>query len=234
MKILIAEDQPVQADAIKKTLQSNYPDCIIKIATSYKEAYSLILIEHFHIFIMDIDLGPGYEDGGIRLSEYIRSIKHYRITPIIFLTSVHTDLGKIINTTHCYSFLNKPYSEEELMDILKTISSTPLIPRQTIEFKDVNGIYIRLMPEDIIFVEVLGHKLTINTSYNSYITSKLNLSQIIDISAGLLLKCYKSFAVNPKHIISYSRDHICVTINNNNNVKIPISRSFYSTLLGGN
>ncbi len=61
MDILIVEDNPVQAEQIKRTLLDFFPDFNIFTSTRYDSAIKQIKKMTVNIFILDIDLGEGDE-----------------------------------------------------------------------------------------------------------------------------------------------------------------------------
>ena len=71
MNILIVEDDYIQAESIKKTINSYYPQYKVLTSGSYESALNTLSAKEFHVFILDIDLGNEHHEGGIELGTTI-------------------------------------------------------------------------------------------------------------------------------------------------------------------
>lgn len=229
MDVLIVEDNPVQAEQIKRTLLDFFPDFNIFTSTRYDSAIKQIKKMTFNIFILDIDLGEGDEKSGMVIAKTIRNIYGAANTPILFLTSFPGEMRSAINDIHCYSYLLKPYSENELQRSISSLLATNLVPASTIEIEDTTGIYNRIKPEDIVYVEIFGHKLLIHTTTDMIESKKYTIEAFCKKNDQFLIKCHKSYAINPKYICKYSSSEII--LKNGKTITIPISRSQKDTVL---
>lgn len=203
MNVLLVEDNDSQRFSIQSIIESDFPNFRLLAVGSYEEAIALIKQNTFHIFLLDIDLNEGDEKSGIELAKCIRANPDYSITPILFLTSYVDKIGIAVNQTHCFSYLIKPYHIEALKEALTTLTNIPLLTNQLLEFKDLNGIYYHLKASDIIFAEVLGHTLSIFTSTNRFETRDYSIQSFCTLLSGILLRCHKSYAINPQMIQSF-------------------------------
>ena len=77
---------------------------------------------NYPLILMDINLGPGID--GIRTTKEIRKIPGYEEVPFIALTgySMESDKTKFISEGLNY-FLPKPFSREEIRDMVSEILS---------------------------------------------------------------------------------------------------------------
>jgi len=230
MELLIVEDSHIQVNQIKETFSAYYPDFSISACEDYDSAIKLINAKPFHIFILDIDLGEGDEKNGIAIAKHIRALYNDTTIPILFLTSFPDKTMTAINDVHCYSFLLKPYSENALKQSISSLLSTNLVPANKIEIKDIYGIYSSIDPKDIIYVEILNHKLLIHTTLDTIPTNSFTIDAFYKRYERFLIKCHKSYAVNPKHICNYSSSEIYVN-EKGKTIAIPISRSQKESVL---
>lgn len=225
MNILVVEDVKEQSMMIEKSIFEHYPECDVFSVLSYEAAIEILNSKHFQIFILDIDLGEGPEKSGITLAKYIRTLPGYEVTPILFLTSIPTEMASAINDAHCYSYLLKPYSEESLISSISSLMQTPLLPAETLELKGANGIYFHINPDDIVYIEIFRHNLIIYTDINTFEINNLTISDFCKKTKKQLVQCHKSYAVNPARISGKSSAYIDIILRGKN-ITIPIGRSF--------
>ena len=204
MNILIVEDDKSQQKSIQAVVCACFSDVSVSTATNYQEAVDHLCTNNYDIFLLDIDLNEGNDRDGIALANYIRGISMYRISPILFLTSYPNKIEEAVNQTHCYSYLIKPYGANALKDALLSLAKTPLLAEQIFEFKDSNGIYYHLRPDAIVYAEVLGHTLHIYTDENQFETKEYSFQQFCRLFPLHMLRCHKSYAVNPQRVLGYS------------------------------
>lgn len=232
MDYLIVEDAVSQADFIKNTILNTFKDSVCTIASNYESAKDMILNNHFQVFILDIDLGDKPSKSGIELGMLIRTIPRHINTPILFTTSLPEKMPDAINNIHCYSYLIKPYSQDSLVNALNSLHGSSLITENSITLREPKGLYFRLLPSEIVFVEVLNHTLLIHTKLNTFRSNEYSIKSFCELIPNVLTQCHKSFAVNIKHISAISNSEIFVDLNKNN-VSIPIGRSYKDLIIKG-
>ena len=119
------------------------------------------------LFLLDISLGDDEsEQDGIALGTQIRSMQRYAKTPILYLTAYSMDAPRAIHATNCYDFLVKPYKKEDLLYTIDKLIHNRFLDVTPIELRDVNGIYFRVLPEKILYIEAAGKNLTIYEESN--------------------------------------------------------------------
>lgn len=229
MNILIVEDDLLQQTGIRRLLQAHYPGFCIHTAASYEEAVTLLTQQEFRIFLLDIDLNEGSEKNGIALAKYIRTLPDYSITPILFLTSYADKATVALNQTHCYSYLLKPYSESELTDAFSSLMMTPLVTQQYLDIRDTHGIYYRLRACDIVYAEVMGHVLSIFTLDNRFETKDYTIQSFCDMLPEYLIRCHKSYAVNPQKIQGFKPHDNLISLGPNF-PELPVGRRYLREL----
>lgn len=109
-KILIVEDESIIAFKMKVLLEINGYE-VVAIARNCVEALSLFMCSSPDLVLMDINL-EGEIDGIMTAKQ----IGHKYNTPVIFVTAICTpDILERAKEVGPYSFLVKPYNDNELL-----------------------------------------------------------------------------------------------------------------------
>ena len=160
MDVLIVEDDQEQLDGIESILLEKYDHMNCIKATNYQQAAQLMRANKIQLFLLDISLGDDEsEQDGIALGTQIRSMQRYAKTPILYLTAYSMDAPRAIHATNCYDFLVKPYKKEDLLYTIDKLIHNRFLDVTPIELRDVNGIYFRVLPEKILYIEAAGKNL---------------------------------------------------------------------------
>lgn len=115
-KVLILEDDLIQAMDIKRTL-SNLDIELIGTANSSKQALEISKKEKIDILISDIDLQEDLD--GVDIA---KQMQHLHGTKIIFLTACKSiDTIKKVASIEASSYLTKPYKKEDLEVIINIL-----------------------------------------------------------------------------------------------------------------
>ncbi len=132
----------------------------------------------------------------------------YKYTPIIFETALAEEELSAYRDVKCYSFLIKPFGEEEFAVAFRDalgLSKQMNQQAKTIQIEQKQFI-LEYAVQDIAYIEAFGKKLVIHTS------SRLSGIKEDTISgytlSGLLallddpafVQCHKSYVVNKSHI----------------------------------
>ena len=118
MRVLIVDDSELTRNDIEYSIQKQPGTDEWKItkAGSFGEALNALGTQIFDVALLDINLGMGNKDAGIRLLEHIR--KPHEHTVAIMMTSV--DDGETI--TRCLEkaadYIIKPFDEENTLRII--------------------------------------------------------------------------------------------------------------------
>lgn len=120
-KILIVEDEILERTALRKMLESNFPQTeVVGEASSGRQAIEYIELYHPDVITMDIRL-PGM-DGLQTIEEIKRSYPHISF---IILSAFDTfSYAKKAISLGVHDYLLKPYDEEELYEVVKNVLTT--------------------------------------------------------------------------------------------------------------
>jgi DNA-binding LytR/AlgR family response regulator len=225
---LIVEDNIEQLHALKTALTLSFPTMRLLSATNYRNAQALIQSESIHFFLLDIELIPGNTtQTGIALGEYIRKLPAHKHTPILFLTARMDKIEMALNKTHCYNYLLKPYRYETLIESMKDLLDSPLVSTNTeLKLKDINGIYFKVSPNDIYYVQTISKTLNLTTISGTMTSRQYTLEQLIEKLPGYFCRCHKSYLINCKHVKNYDKTSKLAYVSDNKNTPIPIGRKY--------
>lgn len=111
VKILIADDEPIERTIIERMIMKNFPENVqIVKAINGREAVKIYEEEQCQIALLDIEM-PGVD--GLDAADEIRKLD--RDAVIIFITAFDEfDYAKRAIRVHALEYLLKPVSEEEL------------------------------------------------------------------------------------------------------------------------
>jgi len=115
MQLLLIEDDIVQSNNLSTLIKGSYNNIELLNAYSVEEALKIIREKNIDLFFIDINLPDG---SGIDLAKNIRAIEGYELKGIVFITSQGFQMVDAFKNIHCYDFLIKPYSEEDIKKII--------------------------------------------------------------------------------------------------------------------
>ena len=180
----------------------------------------------FDIVFMDIML-PNFN--GMEAAVQLR--KHNSQTVLIFVTTM-VQFAIRSYEVDALDYIVKPVTYERLtMKLKKAIKVIESSAGGTIVINDANGM-VKQSTNDILYVEVHGHKLTYHTVDAVYAEygSLGDLERVLH--AYDFMRCNACFLVNPHHIKQVNNKELLAVLSNGEELKISQSRrkSFISEL----
>ncbi|SDS05869.1 two component transcriptional regulator, LytTR family [Paenibacillaceae bacterium GAS479] len=207
MNILIVEDDP----HITKLMLS----CVHEIDSSIRtitavqsgEALNIARQEVIDLFILDIQLAD-YK--GTQLAHQLRAMDQYSYTPIIFATALANEELTAFREIKCYSFLIKPFTKEEVIDLLRdTIRYSQHLDldqrKKTLRIEQKSYIFEYEL-ERIVYVESFGknlelHLKTSEDQVKSDRISGLSLKKMVELlDDHSFVQCHKSYIINTSYM----------------------------------
>lgn len=180
----------------------------------------------FDIAFMDIMM-PNMT--GMDAAEKLRTYNNR--TVIIFVTTMVQFAIKSYEVD-ALDYIVKPVSYERLtMKLQKAIKVFESNEGGTIMVDDPRGT-TKLATNDILYVEVTGHKLVFHTLADNY-TEYGSLSELETVlSAYNFMRCNACYLVNPQHIKQLNTKNLLVILSNDEQLKISQTKrkSFVSEL----
>jgi CheY-like chemotaxis protein len=118
INILMVEDDELNIKMVTSFLKEKFE---IESARSGEEAIKRLLEKKFDIILMDIGLKK--EMSGIEVTQKLRKMTEYKVTPIVALTAyaLSGDKQRILDAG-CSHYLSKPFTKHQLINLLENIS----------------------------------------------------------------------------------------------------------------
>ena len=168
------------------------------------------------VLLLDIQMK---EMDGVELARQIR--KDNEAVQIIFITGYPDFIadGYDVSALH---YLMKPVIEDKLYKVLDKAAKIISKPRKAIFF-DTDGGSIRLLTDEIIYVESFDHFLEIQTTQLKH-TVKIPLREIESKLTSGFIRCHRSYIVNMRFIKKITRTEVTL----DSGKAIPLSRRLYT------
>ena len=130
--ILVVEDNARNMETLVKIIENLKEDVIIKTASNQEEAIVQTMKSNIDLFMLDIMLNTSNPSdvSGMKFAEYIRSFEKYKYTPIIFITALEDPELYAYSGLHCYSYVEKPYNEEQVAKAVSEALKVPSVPEK--------------------------------------------------------------------------------------------------------
>ena len=230
--ILIVEDNQNQLSMLTDTIKGEYPSWEVDSCYSYNDAMSLIKnsvsSNPYTLFLLDVQLTKHLTDrGGFQLAQEIRKMPVYYRTSILFLTGVIDEGVYALSNFHCYNYITKPYSGDDILNQLEQMVITGYLEKY-FTVRDTNRIVHKIKIADIRYVHASRHLKTVFLNNCHIDTREYSLDELQTMSDGKLVMCQKSYLVNPDCISSFDKVTNSVIIDG---VSIPIGKK-YKDIMG--
>lgn len=221
--VLILEDEKEQRQGIESIIRSSYPNwCIFSVA-SYSEAVSLLSCHTYHLFLLDIALTNCQNSlTGMDFGMLLRNIPLYHYTPIIYLTALADQIIPAVQNLHCFSYLTKPYSAKQLLDTLAYLLRLKAPKEKEILFQNGNGIYFKVEPYRITYIESQNKTILIHTTEKCIMLTNISLQSVMQKLPEQFFQIHRCFIVNMRRIVSYSKTLLRIKIDTQT---IPVGRT---------
>lgn len=225
--ILILEDDLTQSDTIKKIIEDKYPQWEVYIARSYTEAKGLLEKYEFGLFLVDIELSKdqsGYD--GLDFGKAIRKMPDYKNIPVLFLTVVTDKVLESLQEIHHGSYIVKPYLPGLLIETIEYLARMENNNKELF-LKDSNGVYQKVNPKDINYLETNGKNITIHTNTYVVVIANYSVNKILQMLPGDFIRCHRKYIINKKKLVSYDKSTRIINLGHCN---IPVGRKYKEEL----
>lgn len=233
MRIAICEDDISLCSQLVEWLKSALPeDTTCQQIKAYHSADHLWfdyqgLIRSFDLIILDIEL-PGTLNG-LDAAKKIRAMKDN--VPIVILTAF-TKYALAGYEVQPFHYLTKPVRKQKLLDIVGQVSSRLNVYWNDCLNLSVQGGFLRIPFDDILYIESRGHNVYIHTRQDKHKLYR-KMDEILDLCDERFLYSHKSYAVNADMIKQIESRYTSIILRDGS--KIPISQqkkaSFVESLI---
>lgn len=231
MNVLVIEDSETIATYISTCINRTFSSWNIDISSDYSSALELANANDYQLIILDYELDQhNPHKNGLNLGKQLKAIPKYHNTPVIFETSYQEHIFDVVNELNCIYYLVKPFTDIDIIKMIKKINT--FIPQDNqLTFTDNQQIKYYLKIEDIIYVSSYRHQLIIHTTKSSYNCCNYTLSSLEESCVNNLIRCHKSYLVNPQHIVNIDKQNKIITLtgsDDKNKDFLPLGRKFLS------
>lgn len=220
--VLFVEDNVQTRGNLLESARAINPDLEYLSTGSVTKALEISKRNRVKAFFVDIQL----EDGnGLDLVQFLREEIEYQFTPIVFITAVPTKKMDAYIKLHCYDYIIKPWSQQELNKVLKKILINYFIKESTSSkdkiWLDFRGIKQSVYTREIVYVEYYLRRITIHLQNDVIVYKQLPLKTFAKSLPSNFIQVHQGYIVNTERIkkIDYGRNYI-VLENNMGEIKI--------------
>lgn len=197
--ILILEDDMLQRESLCRWMNEYAGRRSISLqiltAASIAEARAA-LVGHPPVFAFFLDISLKEDDkdhGGLEFSRFLQETSAYRHTPLIYVTSYGDYLKQALNTFHCFAFLLKPYTKEELFTQLDDLFDSHI---EQLYVRDPEGIYHALSLDSLLYVHSEGRYLHYFTGEYEVRSRQFSMTELLGKLPSHFVRCHKSYIMN--------------------------------------
>lgn len=205
-QILVVEDNKYSMNKVCSVLKE-IEDVTIMKAENSGEAYKCAIEYAIDLFIIDIILEPAKEAdiSGMTFADMIRKMEQYKMTPIIFITSLEDPKLHAYTYLHCYQYFKKPCDTEKLKQAVFTTLQMKInrYEKEYVYFK-IDGVVYPVKINNIIYIDNKVTSLCIRCINGEVIKAPYKSSRqlLLDLNSNKFLKCNKNIIVNIDYIES--------------------------------
>lgn len=242
-RILLIEDDPAISNVVELNLKlDNYE---VFLAADGEEGLKMVAETDPDLIILDVMM-PKVD--GWQVLMQLKSEDRTRDIPVIMLTAIDDEQSKVIGLRGgADDYVPKPFSPLELAARVRVVldrvgrarrlSAEAEKARETVRLEQIpvqKGDTIKLIPmEDIYFIDTKHEYANLHTASDAYLTT-YSLSELEKVLDGrTFFRTHRSFIVNLKkvnQIIKLSRNSLIVTLKDEKESRVPVSRRQASAL----
>lgn len=227
-KVLIVEDDNIIRYELAKIIRTIDSKIDILETGHAKEALLMCKEDYINVFFLDIQL---LDYSGIKLAKQIREIDKYHFTPIIFITAVPSKELEVFRTVHCYDYIIKPFTRNEVKEVVKKLIYYSIKKeKETIKLKQ-RGYIHEIDLKDIIFIEVKYKTIYITTINETLTYKSYTLTKIMEMLSDDFVRCHRSYIINKQYIKEINKKDYEIKLNKTNKV-VPYGRQYQEFIRG--
>lgn len=239
LSILVVEDRPLTAEDIKYTLtELGYE--VVGVAYSGGEALEQLELLRPDLVMLDIDLGEGMS--GIAVGRIIQ--QSYQI-PFLYLTArADQEALDEAKATRPVGYIVKPFTPNDLRASIEVAmfnvdtgneasyeqaepgQSAAVVPSKDALFIKSKGRYVKIMQEDILWVEAEDTYARIGTAERPYLVSYTLKSVGERLTNPNLVRVHRSYIANVKRVDAIEDNFLLI-----DDKAIPVSKSYRSEVM---
>ena len=161
----------------------------------------------YDLLIIDYELEKNNPTkNGIALGNYASNLSNQKNLKFVLETSYCNTIESAVNELNCIYYLKKPFNTDNITSMIQKIDST-VTPDISLYFHTSNGINSIINCNNIVYINSNRHNIHVVTNNNKFDFVNYSLDNICNDSHNLLIRCHKSYVVNPYYVAHYD----CIT-----------------------
>lgn len=192
----------------KETPPGNGNTHAIRIVTDRREAEEVLQNQNFRLILIDLE---GAEEKGLEFAFFVRELKGYYLTPILFFARDRKYEQMAFHDIHCYDYMVKPIQEEEIIRILYLyLTYNPVSEEKSQMRFQIHGEDYMIPIQDIVYLETWNRSVFVHAVNQVLEAPYLKLCDCVSRGGGKFVQCHRSYAVNRSFIrkIDYGKHQI--------------------------
>lgn len=209
MKVLLLEDNESCRKLLVKILRSCMNGIEVYDFAKREDAYLCAMDNKIDLFLVDIILRPDLrnDSSGIQFADDLRENNRYKMTPIIFVTTLQGLEPQLVRQVHCYDYIEKPIGDGRIFRSRVTEALDAIVSDRKIKKKECialrcDGISYPVYPEKVIYVVSRRGVLSIHTADDDVIEIA-NLT-----TSGFLKRVKQTVFLTPMHGVAVNARYI--------------------------
>lgn len=204
-KVLIVEDNDKSRKMLVKLINDIEGISVtILEADKIDAAYKYAMQYTIDLFIIDIIIDTSVRDdtSGMRFATHIREMDQYKLTPIIFITSLEDHELFAYSELHCYQYMEKPYDEAKAtIKIKEALGLTVDKKDDRRMFFRKDGLIFPTLIRDIVLIECSKPFMKVYLKNDFLKIAYQPLKNILrELDSRDFLQCNRNTVVNKNYI----------------------------------
>lgn len=213
-KCVIVDDEELARELIESHLNQLLDFEIVAICASAIEASSVLKKETIDLIFLDIEMPV------LKGTEFLKNLAH---KPKVIFTTAHREYAIEGYELNVVDYLLKPIvftrffkAIEKFLDTQTVLESNHLIEESTHIFVQSNKKNIKVLFEEVLYIESIKDYVKIHTTEDKLII-KHGLSTFEDKLDERFIRVHRSYIVNSQKVTAYTKQDIEI-----GNIEIPI------------
>ena len=206
-RIFVLEDNKQSRETLKNMLCHISAEITVDTAADLAKARLLLhSTVSFDLFLLDVNLvkEDREDSSGLVFAEEIRSIIKYEFTPVVMITSVAALEIEAFRKIHCYQYILKPYSEDEVKAVVKKVLSHVRAEEKPYIIVKKDGINYKILCEEIVYCRAIPRGICLYLKGEKMEVPYLSIRQLMDkLPKQEFFQCHRMFAVNKAYVKYY-------------------------------
>jgi len=218
--IIIEDEKPAQ-EVLKSFIAKTEWINLAGVFGDAVEALDFLKKNDVDLIFLDI------QSPGITGLEFLKIVKN---PPQIIITTAYSQYAIEAFELDVRDYLMKPFSFDRFLKAVNRITPAPDVAQvhqlqkvtteKSFAFFNVNKVMVKVMFDDILYVESMREYVYIHLPENKVIT-KIGISEFEKLLTRNFLRVHRSFVVNTDKITAYTAEEIFI-----NKISIPIGTNY--------